>query len=35
VIGKIFNDLEIKGWRREFEVMNGAAQAKEEGTVVV
>ncbi len=25
VIGKIFNDLEIKGWCREFEVKNGAA----------
>jgi hypothetical protein len=23
VIGKIFNDLEIKGWCREFEVKNG------------
>ena len=22
VIGKIFNDLEIKGWCREFEVKN-------------
>jgi geranylgeranyl diphosphate synthase, type II len=27
VIGKIFNDLEIKGWCREFEVKNAAAQA--------
>ncbi|MFZ4764877.1 MAG: polyprenyl synthetase family protein [Roseimicrobium sp.] len=25
VIGKIFNDLEIKGWCREFEVKNSAA----------
>lgn len=25
VIGKIFNDLEIKGWCREFEVKNGTA----------
>ena len=23
VMGKIFNDLEIKGWCREFEVKNG------------
>ena len=29
VIGKIFNDLEIKGWCREFEVKNGAAHPKE------
>ena len=26
VIGKIFNDLEIKGWCREFEVKNAAAE---------
>ena len=25
VIGKIFNDTEIKGWCREFEARNGAA----------
>lgn len=29
VIGKIFNDLEIKGWCREFEVKNATAQAKQ------
>ena len=23
VLGKIFNDIEIKGWCREFEVKNG------------
>jgi hypothetical protein len=23
VLGKIFNDLEIKGWCREYEVKNG------------
>jgi geranylgeranyl pyrophosphate synthase len=33
VIGKIFNDLEIKGWCREFEVKNATAQAKEAGAV--
>jgi geranylgeranyl diphosphate synthase type II len=33
VIGKIFNDLEIKGWCREFEVRNATAQAKEEGAI--
>lgn len=26
VMGKIFNDLEIKGWCREFEVKNGVAE---------
>lgn len=26
VMGKIFNDLEIKGWCREFEVKNGLAE---------
>lgn len=26
VMGKIFNDLEIKGWCREFEVMNGVRE---------
>jgi hypothetical protein len=29
VIGKIFNDLEIKGWCREFEVRNGAPESTE------
>ena len=29
VIGKIFNDLEIKGWCREFEVRNGGAAESE------
>ena len=29
VIGKIFNDLEIKGWCREFEVKNGTAEMPE------
>jgi geranylgeranyl pyrophosphate synthase len=29
VIGKIFNDLEIKGWCREFEVRNGEAVEQE------
>jgi geranylgeranyl pyrophosphate synthase len=33
VIGKIFNDLEIKGWCREFEVKNAAAEAKGEAVV--
>ncbi|WP_038172251.1 polyprenyl synthetase family protein [Verrucomicrobium sp. BvORR106] len=33
VIGKIFNDLEIKGWCREFEVKNATAEAKEAGAV--
>jgi geranylgeranyl diphosphate synthase, type II len=33
VIGKIFNDLEIKGWCREFEVRNATAEAKEAGAV--
>lgn len=33
VIGKIFNDLEIKGWCREFEVKNATAQAKEAGAL--
>jgi geranylgeranyl diphosphate synthase, type II len=28
VIGKIFNDLEIKGWCREFEVKNGLTPAE-------
>jgi geranylgeranyl diphosphate synthase, type II len=28
VIGKIFNDLEIKGWCREFEVKNITSEAK-------
>lgn len=35
VIGKIFNDLEIKGWCREFEVKNATAQAKDAGAVAV
>lgn len=35
VIGKIFNDLEIKGWCREFEVKNATAQAKEADAVAV
>jgi geranylgeranyl pyrophosphate synthase len=35
VIGKIFNDLEIKGWCREFEVKNATARAKEEDAVAV
>jgi geranylgeranyl diphosphate synthase type II len=35
VIGKIFNDLEIKGWCREFEVKNATAEAKEAGAVAV
>jgi geranylgeranyl pyrophosphate synthase len=34
VIGKIFNDLEIKGWCREQEVKYAAAQAKDAGAVV-
>jgi geranylgeranyl pyrophosphate synthase len=34
VIGKIFNDLEIKGWCREFEVKNAAAEAKGEAVAV-
>ena len=29
VVGKIFNDLEIKGWCREFEVKNGTAENPE------
>lgn len=29
VIGKIFNDLEIKGWCREFEVKNQASEPQE------
>ncbi len=29
VIGKIFNDLEIKGWCREFEVRNGVREESE------
>lgn len=29
VIGKIFNDLEIKGWCREFEVKNAATHPRE------
>ncbi|WP_009964396.1 polyprenyl synthetase family protein [Verrucomicrobium spinosum] len=33
VIGKIFNDLEIKGWCREFEVKNATTEAKEAGAV--
>ncbi|WP_050025665.1 polyprenyl synthetase family protein [Verrucomicrobium sp. BvORR034] len=33
VIGKIFNDLEIKGWCREFEVKNATAEAKEAGAI--
>jgi geranylgeranyl pyrophosphate synthase len=33
VIGKIFNDLEIKGWCREFEVKNATGEAKEAGAV--
>lgn len=32
VVGKIFNDLEIKGWCREFEVKNGTAENKEAAT---
>lgn len=28
VMGKIFNDLEIKGWCREFEVKNGVAEGQ-------
>jgi hypothetical protein len=41
VVGKIFNDLEIKGWCREFEVRNGVREeeageiAKEEPAVAV
>lgn len=31
VIGKIFNDLEIKGWCREFEVKNATAESKAQG----
>ncbi|MCP5541397.1 MAG: polyprenyl synthetase family protein [Akkermansiaceae bacterium] len=30
VMGKIFNDLEIKGWCREFEVRNGVREEGEE-----
>jgi geranylgeranyl diphosphate synthase, type II len=26
VLGKIFNDLEIKGWCREYEVKNGVRE---------
>ncbi|MDG2125993.1 MAG: hypothetical protein P8J87_20000, partial [Verrucomicrobiales bacterium] len=29
VVGKIFNDLEIKGWCREFEVKNGVPENAE------
>lgn len=29
VMGKIFNDLEIKGWCREFEVKNGVREGEE------
>ncbi|MGI9243562.1 MAG: polyprenyl synthetase family protein [Verrucomicrobiales bacterium] len=29
VLGKIFNDLEIKGWCREYEVKNGVVPAEE------
>ena len=29
VMGKIFNDLEIKGWCREFEVKNGLREDEE------
>ncbi|MBP6785252.1 MAG: polyprenyl synthetase, partial [Verrucomicrobiales bacterium] len=28
VMGKIFNDLEIKGWCREFEVLNGVREGE-------
>jgi geranylgeranyl diphosphate synthase, type II len=35
VIGKIFNDLEIKGWCREFEVKNVIAESKEAEAVAV
>jgi geranylgeranyl pyrophosphate synthase len=34
VIGKIFNDLEIKGWCREFEVKNGVAETKVDAVAV-
>ncbi|MEM6278825.1 MAG: polyprenyl synthetase family protein, partial [Verrucomicrobiota bacterium] len=30
VMGKIFNDLEIKGWCREYEVKNGTREGEEE-----
>ena len=30
ILGKIFNELEIKGWCREFEVKNGTAPAEAE-----
>ena len=33
VMGKIFNDLEIKGWCREFEVKHGVRE-EEEGQLV-
>ena len=34
IIGKIFNDLEIKGWCREFEVKNQTGSGKEAATAV-
>ena len=30
VLGKIFNDLEIKGWCREYEVKNGVREDEAE-----
>ncbi|MCP4847977.1 MAG: DUF116 domain-containing protein [Verrucomicrobiaceae bacterium] len=34
VLGKIFNELEIKGWCREYEVKNGVRSESEESAVV-
>lgn len=35
VIGKIFNDLEIKGWCREFEVKNGVREEETDPETLV
>ncbi|MGK0185266.1 MAG: geranylgeranyl diphosphate synthase type II, partial [Verrucomicrobiales bacterium] len=32
VLGKIFNDLEIKGWCREYEVKNGVREGDQNPT---
>ena len=34
VLGKIFNDLEIKGWCREYEVKNGVREENEESAPI-
>jgi hypothetical protein len=33
VIGKMFNELEIKGWCREFEVRNGVREEESASSV--